>query len=252
MNGIKTSRKRANMGREAIPGHLASDIEKALETNTVRVRGTVPQNGDDTDLKDRRCAWPCQSCMSALFHWRRWTSWGTPCIIFAHGLEANVDHVEHGWHGRDVGGWRRSEQRRWWLAGEEPVQSQVIQRVRRCSSRSSTTQEPIRVLVDRLCLDNVEVVESCGYDSSKPIQSCWYEPAYSAGSPTWQQGLALIRPVWPPRHRHGSILVSRPCSFESICLIRTQLKSAAWAPFANWFDAALDSRSWGDMHPSPG
>ena len=125
------------------------------------------QNGDDTDLEDQKCAWPCQSCKSAQFHWRRWTSWGTPCMIFAHGLGANVDRVEHGWHGREVGGWRQSEQRCWWLAGEEPVKSQVIQQVRRCNSRSSTTREPILVFVDRPCLGNDEVVESCGDDSSQ-------------------------------------------------------------------------------------
>ena len=164
------------MGRETIPGHWASDWE-SYGTKTqfeceARQTAHLRQNGDDTDqgilkgysrnpctdLEDRRCA-----------------SGGTPCMIFAHELGVNVDFVEHGWHGCEVWGLRRSEQRRWWLAGEEPGKSQVIQQVRRCNSRSSTTREPMRVFVDRPCLGNVEVVESCGEDStSRPIQSSWY------------------------------------------------------------------------------
>ena len=179
------------------------------------------------------------------------------CIIFAHGLGANVDLAEHGWHGREVGGWRRSEQRRWWLAEEESVKSQVVRRVRRCNSRFSTTQEPIRVFVDRPCLGKVEVVESCGDDSSRPIQSCWYEPAYSAGSPTWHQGHALSRPVWPLRHRHGYSSqvpgvsrASSACRTKSILSYQNSVEVGGLSTIRELIRHS--SRSWGDRHPSPG
>ena len=178
-------------------------------------------------------------------------------MIFAHGWGANVDHAKHGWHGREVGGWRRNEQRRWWLAGEEPMKSLVIRRVRRCSNRSSTTQEPIRVFVDRPCLDSVEVVESCGDDSSRPIRSCWYESAYSTGYPPWHQGLALIRPVWPPRNRHGYPSqgpgVSRASSACRTKLVLSYQNSVEVGGLSTIRELIRhSSRSWCDRHPSPG
>ena len=97
----------------------------------------------------------------------------------------------------------------------------------------------------------------CQLWTSRPIQSCWYGPAYSAGSPTWHQGHALFRPVWPPRHRHGypsQVLgVSRAlsaCRTKSILSYQNSVEVGGLSTIRELIRHS--SRSWGDRHPSPG